>query len=302
MPKRRALSPANDSNLSQSPSRPSSFSSSSSSSSTPTASQFRSKSNIITAANALTSSAFRSLYLPPLSLPSTSVSASSNLTISFSYSSDLSRQDLLACFRLVESTSKDDYAASSRRWKPRAKLREMGEVGMRYLIMRETERSTAPLSSSSSTSSSSSSAAADDRLTDAADQQIDTPILAFLSFHLLHEDARPVLYIYELHLSAPLRRLGLGTHLLSLAQRIAANVGVVKTMLTVFVSNAGAVRFYERCGFEVDEFSPRGKRLRGGEVRGADYVILSKRVRGGEGGEEGRRGMRSIDKGVQVDG
>ncbi|TKA48790.1 hypothetical protein B0A49_11881 [Cryomyces minteri] len=248
MPKRRALSPANDSNLSQSPSRP--YSSSSSSSSTPTASQFRSKSKIITAANALTSSAFRSLYLPPLSLPSTSVSASSNLTISFSYSSDLSRQDLLACFRLVESTSKDDYAASSRRWKPRAKLREMGEVGMRYLIMRETERSNAPLSSSSSTSSSSSSsaaaAAANDRLTDAADQQTDAPILAFLSFHLLHEDARPVLYIYELHLSAPLRRLGLGTHLLSLAQRIAANVGVVKTMLTVFVSNAGAVRFYER--------------------------------------------------------
>ncbi|KAK5013403.1 N alpha-acetyl-transferase, partial [Cryomyces antarcticus] len=260
MPKQRAPSPANDSNLSQSLSR-SSSSSSSSSSPTPTASQSKPKSNIITAANALPSSTFRSLYLAPLSLPSTSVSAPSNLTISFSYSSDLSRQDLLACFRLVESTSKEDYAASSRRWKPRAKLREMGEVGMRYLIVRETERTTAPLSPSSSTSSS--SAAADNKHTDAADQQTDTPILAFLSFHLLYEDARPVLYVYELHLSAPLRRLGLGTHLLSLAQRIAASVGVAKTMLTVFVSNAGAVRFYERCGFEVDEFSPRGKRLRG---------------------------------------
>ncbi|KAK5198515.1 hypothetical protein LTR16_006356, partial [Cryomyces antarcticus] len=224
MPKRQAPRPANDSNLSQSLSR--------SSSSKP-------NSNIITAANALPSSTFRSLYLSPLSLPSTSISTPSNLKISFSYSSDLSRQDLLACFRLVESTSKDDYAASSRRWKPRAKLREMGEVGMRYLIVRETERTTAPLSPSSSTSSS-SSAAAGNKHTDAADQQTDTPILAFLSFHLLHEDARPVLYIYELHLSAPLRRLGLGTHLLSLAQRIAANVGVAKTMLTVFVSNAGA--------------------------------------------------------------
>lgn len=51
-----------------------------------------------------------------------------------------------------------------------------------------------------------------------------------------------------------------------------------KTMLTCFVSNERGVKFYERLGYEKDEFSPPPKILRNGTKVEADYVILSKSI------------------------
>ena len=51
-----------------------------------------------------------------------------------------------------------------------------------------------------------------------------------------------------------------------------------KAMLTVFTSNEGAERFYTARGYEIDDFSPQERRLRGGKVKRPDYVILSKRL------------------------
>ena len=53
-----------------------------------------------------------------------------------------------------------------------------------------------------------------------------------------------------------------------------------KTMLTCFVSNAHARRFYERLGFAVDESSPRPRRLRD-KVIEPEYVILCRRTNKG---------------------
>lgn len=64
-------------------------------------------------------------------------------------------------------------------------------------------------------------------------------------------------------------------HVTAAADRIAT---LEKTMLTCFVSNAHARRFYERLGFEVDDSSPRARRLRGEKVIEPEYVILSRRT------------------------
>lgn len=66
-------------------------------------------------------------------------------------------------------------------------------------------------------------------------------------------------------------------HVLSTATNVPR---VEKTMLTCFVHNRGARRFYERVGFEVDEASPRDRKLRSGKVVTSDYLILSCRAKG----------------------
>lgn len=62
-------------------------------------------------------------------------------------------------------------------------------------------------------------------------------------------------------------------------ERIAVKIqGTEKTMLTCFVCNARAVRFYEKLGYEKDEYSPEAKVLRNGTRVECEYVILSKKV------------------------
>lgn len=55
---------------------------------------------------------------------------------------------------------------------------------------------------------------------------------------------------------------------------------VEKVMLTCFLSNERALRFYTQCGFAVDDISPRARRLRGAKVFTPDYCIMSKPVAG----------------------
>jgi RimJ/RimL family protein N-acetyltransferase len=62
-------------------------------------------------------------------------------------------------------------------------------------------------------------------------------------------------------------------HIHAVATRIP---GVGKTMLTCFVSNERGTQFYKKLGFEVDESSPRDRKLRGGKVVKADYMILAR--------------------------
>ena len=65
---------------------------------------------------------------------------------------------------------------------------------------------------------------------------------------------------------------------------------VEKVMLTCFASNASGLRFYERLGFDKDDFSPRERKLRGGKTVKPDYVILSRRTAAGR--EEAGHGPR----------
>ena len=104
----------------------------------------------------------------------------------------------------------------------------------------------------------------------------DSPPEGFLSFMLTYEDGKEVIYVYEVHFAEALRKRGLGRLLMGLVEEVGRKVGVEKAMLTVFVANRGARSFYERLGYDVDEFSPEERKLRGGIVIVPDYVILSK--------------------------
>lgn len=67
----------------------------------------------------------------------------------------------------------------------------------------------------------------------------------------------------------------LGAVLMGLLESIAARSQMRKVMLTVFVANTAARRFYHRVGYESDLISP----LRDEAAQsGSDYDIMSKTV------------------------
>lgn len=106
---------------------------------------------------------------------------------------------------------------------------------------------------------------------------LDTSVLGFLSFMVDYDSSPsvPVLYIYEVHLAETLRGLGLGNHLMHLADLLAQNMGLTKVMLTCFLCNDKAYRFYADHGFLKDACSPEDRKTRN-KVVAVDYAILSK--------------------------
>lgn len=102
---------------------------------------------------------------------------------------------------------------------------------------------------------------------------------AFLSFMITYEDGHEVIYCYEVHLSEHLQGCGLGKQLMGIVEDVGREVGVEKAMLTVFLENEGAVKFYERLGYGEDDYSPRPRKLRNGVVKKPDYIILSKALK-----------------------
>lgn len=72
-------------------------------------------------------------------------------------------------------------------------------------------------------------------------------------------------------------RTGLGRRLMGYLMDVGDHISSVeKVMLTCFVSNASGLKFYEKLGFDKDDYSPRERKLRGGKVVIPDYVILSR--------------------------
>ncbi|KAH0379206.1 hypothetical protein KCU92_g8280, partial [Aureobasidium melanogenum] len=166
-------------------------------------------------------------------------------------------------FELIKHTSYKDYKASSQDWDGENKLDEMKDDDMRYLIVR----------------------LKDDQLPElekrwSKDADLDQSIVGFLSFMITQEDEQNVIYIYEIHISEHFRNCGLGRHLFNMVEYIGGATGMDKAMLTVFKRNAHARRWYDSRGYEVDEISPRPRKLRGGRSIEPDYEILSKRLRG----------------------
>ncbi|KFY26474.1 hypothetical protein V493_04064 [Pseudogymnoascus sp. VKM F-4281 (FW-2241)] len=179
-------------------------------------------------------------------------------TIELQNSSNLTRDELAACFSLVEESSKGDYSASKQGWKPAAKRREMRLLELKYLLVRSAEP----------------------RDGEAIGKPGD--IKAFVSFMPTIEDEQGVLYVYEIHLAPSLRRSGLGKQLMILVEGMARKIGVEKVMLSCFTRNAVAKGFYEGIGYEKDEYSPPPRVLRDGREVEEAYVILSKMVKGAE--------------------
>ena len=107
-------------------------------------------------------------------------------------------------------------------------------------------------------------------------------IEGFMSFMLTYEDRIEVIYCYEIHLEAWCRGKGMGKYLIERMEEVGRRAGVKKAMLTVFKANCAAMTFNRRMGYEVDDYSPRPKKLRGGVVKEWDYVILSKALAGNQ--------------------
>ncbi|KAJ4393717.1 hypothetical protein N0V93_002932 [Gnomoniopsis smithogilvyi] len=175
-------------------------------------------------------------------------------SLSLSQAQNTSNDDLEACFSLVKETSQKDYAASSRGWNPTFKRKEMREPDLRYILVK-----------------------------DLAGQ-----VCGYLSLMPTMEEGEAVVYCYEIHLKPELRGTGLAGLLMGFLDIVARNIEVMeKVMLTVFTCNTRAVKFYQRCGFEVDDMSPKRRKLRNGIVKEPDYVIMSKRVERGQDGTVG---------------
>ncbi|KAH0175269.1 hypothetical protein KCU67_g317, partial [Aureobasidium melanogenum] len=166
-------------------------------------------------------------------------------------------------FELIKHTSYKDYKASSQGWDDENKLDEMKDDDMRYLIVRLKDGQLPELEKRWS-----------------KDADLDQSIVGFLSFMITQEDEENVIYVYEIHISEHFRDCGLGRHLFNMVEYIGGATGMDKAMLTVFKCNVHARRWYDSRGYEVDEISPRPRKLRGGRSIEPDYEILSKRLRG----------------------
>ncbi|CAG8909390.1 unnamed protein product [Penicillium egyptiacum] len=196
----------------------------------------------------------------------------------------ISAADLEACLDLVEQTSSAAYMASSAGWSRTKKRKEMKLPDMKYFILRGT-----PNDSGDSSGQIPESDIADNKAptsplkeSDESFSSIGTGspnVLGFLSFMVTYEDGKEVVYCYEIHLSPTARGRGAGTLLMGRMEGIGRAIGLEKSMLTVFKSNESARRFYERLGYEVDEYSPRPRKLRNGTIKDVDYLILSKMLK-----------------------
>ena len=170
-----------------------------------------------------------------------------NVQIAQTDARSLTAAQLNACLDLVEQTSAADYSNSESGWSRTKKRREMKLPDLRYILLHNESGHVA------------------------------SPELAgFVSFMVTYEDGYEVLYIYEIHFSPDWQRKGLGRLLLHVVETIGANVGVEKSMLTVFKANERAVTWYRKSGYSTDEFSPPPRRLRNGVIKEPTYVILSK--------------------------
>lgn len=96
-------------------------------------------------------------------------------------SEDLSQAQMDACFNLIESTSGDDYRHSAAGWHPEAKRKEMRSPGLRYVLVTR------------------DSGKEDD------DDEAGGEVEGFTSLMPTFENGEPVVYCYEIHLSAGLQ-------------------------------------------------------------------------------------------------
>ncbi|KAK3367484.1 acyl-CoA N-acyltransferase [Podospora didyma] len=171
------------------------------------------------------------------------------LGVSLASSANLTERELMACFALIEETSRKDYENSTGKWHPDKKLDEMRSPELRYVLVKDETGA----------------------------------VCGFTSLMPTFEAGQPVIYCYEIHLKPDLQGTGLGSLLMGFHMTAATNLPpITKVMLTCFLSNERGLTFYRKLGFEVDDISPSPRKLRFGKVFTPDYVIMSKAVRSSE--------------------
>lgn len=223
---------------------------------------FTLKENLIEDVNALSIDDFRQRFVDQglLEYHSHRTESHSDFQISLVGSDWLAPGEYNAAYRLVETTSRADYESSTSGWHPRKKRKEMLGPDIKYLLVRR--KGTEPTT---------------ERRKDVGD--LDTSIEGFLSFMVDYDSTPPVpvFYIYEIHLAESLRGLGLGNHLMHIADALSQSIRLEKVMLTCFLCNKKAYQFYADHGFVKDACSPEDRKTRN-KVVAVDYAILSRDV------------------------
>ena len=204
--------------------------------------------------------------------------------LAFHSAQDLPAPDFRRCFALLRQTSEAHYRRSARGWDPAGKKAEMLEGNMRYFIVHGVADD-----ASDGRTPPSSSPGGSSHLDDDGDEDVDD--FGFLSFMLDEDDEAEdkfvlMLYVYEVHLGRNLRGIGLGPHLMKLAEHIARSAGMHKVELSVHSGNEVAEKFYRGLGFETDETSPAPRVLRGKKSIKPEWCVLSLPMSSAESGQE----------------
>ncbi|KAK3093727.1 hypothetical protein FSP39_019347 [Pinctada imbricata] len=146
-------------------------------------------------------------------------------------------------FELTKKNMQRQYEESEWGWKDKDKLAEMTEEKAQYLL--------------------------------AMDVTTGKPV-AFVHFRFDMEFDEEVVYCYEIQLTDPVRRKGLGKFLMQILELLAYKTEMKKVMLTTFKGNKMAQDFFKKtCKYEVDEISPDDPVFE----EGYDYEILSKEIK-----------------------
>ncbi|XP_060602682.1 N-alpha-acetyltransferase 40-like [Ruditapes philippinarum] len=166
-----------------------------------------------------------------------------SLVIDFKRSGDMDDETKEFVFQLCKKNMQTLYEKCGvHGWKDREKREEMSEERALYLIVRNK----------------------------------DGEPVAFVHFRFDMEYDEEVLYCYEIQLTEPLRRKGLGKFLMQILELLAYKTEMTKVMLTVFKANDSAVTFFmEALKYEIDDISPDD----GMYEEEARYWILSKPIK-----------------------
>lgn len=188
---------------------------------------------------------------------STSIGFPIPVNLSLYGTPDIAPADFDKCVSIVQHTSKNDYESSSIGWDIASKRKELHDPNMMFMIVRPgagIEETFAP--------------------------GLPIDIIAFIAFVITNDDPphqdRDVVYVWEVHIGDNFRGLGLGKSLMSIVETMARKADITKSMLTVFKSNAAAIKAYTRMGYTKDQASPPDREIRGRVIETADYMIMSK--------------------------
>lgn len=122
----------------------------------------------------------------------------------------------------------------------------------------------------------------------------ETELVGFMSFKLLNEDELRVIYLYEIQLAETLRGKRIGTYLIDKLCEVVESINNSRVLediwydededdivltgigLTVFSSNEGAKKLYDRLGFTLHSDSPKDCLLGNGKTIKPPYYMLEK--------------------------
>ena len=172
--------------------------------------------------------------------------------------SPLSSNLLEQCLELFEINMGEMYKQSKWGLDMEAKRNELEHKDARFLVI---------LSSDTSVESS-----------ELVTADVEHKVLGFAHFRYEPDDDDhpkiPTTYLYELQVHPTVQGHGLGKKLMTLIELISLKLQMKKILLTVFHTNKGAMSFYKRNKYDIDECSPSN--FEGGED--CDYEILSKQL------------------------